>query len=163
MTGTIREAVATMLDLQPDIEVVATAADGSALVSAVAETAPDVVLTDLRMPGVDGAAAIRAAAAGQSVLDRSVQQRLLAAMRPPGTTDTPPSRSEVTGVGSLTARERDVVVHMADGLSNREIAAALFVSESTAKTHINNAFAKLDVRDRAQAVALAYRSGIARS
>ncbi len=56
---TIREAVATMLDLQSDIDVVATAADGAALVSAVAETAPDVVLTDLRMPGVDGAAATR--------------------------------------------------------------------------------------------------------
>ena len=204
---TIREAVATMLGLQPDIDVVATAADGAGLVSAVAETAPDVVLTDLRMPGVDGAAAtrqigeshpglpvvvlttfdddasvfaaldagavgyltkdadrhelaaaIRAAAAGQSVLDRSVQQRLVAAMRP-----TAPSnpRTEVTGVGSLTAREREVLVHMADGLSNREIAATLFVSESTVKTHINNAFAKLDVRDRAQAVALAYRSGIA--
>lgn len=209
---TIREAVATMLDLQPDIEVVATAADGAALVSAVVETTPDVVLTDLRMPGVDGAAAtrqigdshpglpvvvlttfdddasvfaaldagavgyltkdadrhelaaaIRAAAAGQSVLDRSVQKRLVAAMRPSETPGTPAPRSEVTGVGSLTAREREVLLQMADGLSNREIAAALYVSESTVKTHINNAFAKLDVRDRAQAVALAYRSGIARS
>ncbi|WP_299569706.1 response regulator transcription factor [uncultured Williamsia sp.] len=203
----IRDAVAAMLDLQPDIDVVGTAADGAELVTLVRETTPDVVLTDLRMPGVDGAeatrqigeshpglpvvvlttfdddasvfaaldagavgyltkdadrhelaGAIRTAAAGQSVLDRSVQQRLVAAMRPTG----PAPRSEVTGVGSLTTREREVLVHMADGLSNREIAAALYVSESTVKTHINNAFAKLDVRDRAQAVALAYRSGIAR-
>ncbi|MGZ8177657.1 response regulator transcription factor [Williamsia sp. SKLECPSW1] len=206
----IRDAVAAMLDLQADIEVVGTAADGAELVALVEQTVPDVVLTDLRMPGVDGAAAtrqigesrpglpvvvlttfdddasvfaaldagavgyltkdadrhelaaaIRAAAAGQSVLDRSVQQRLVAAMRPSSSAPPAPG-SDVVGVGALTAREREVLVHMADGLSNREIAAALFVSESTVKTHINNAFAKLDVRDRAQAVALAYRSGIAR-
>jgi DNA-binding NarL/FixJ family response regulator len=167
---TIREALAAMLDLQADIDVVATAADGATLVSAVDETSPDVVLTDLRMPGGavgyltkdadrhELAAAIRAAAAGQSVLDRSVQQRLVAAMRPSGPTEL---RPDVTGVGSLTAREREVLAHMAGGLSNREIAAALFISESTVKTHINNTFAKLDVWDRAQAVALAYRSGIA--
>ncbi|WP_275041715.1 response regulator [Williamsia herbipolensis] len=205
--ATIRDALAAMLDLVADLSIVGTAADGAALVDLVAEHQPDVVLTDLRMPGMDGAeatriigesspdlpvvvlttfdddesifraldagargyltkdanrheiaAAIRAAAAGQSVLDRTVQQRLLAgAVRSAGPSVATASPPELD---ALTAREREVLVHMADGSSNREIAKALFVSESTVKTHINNVFAKLALRDRGQAIAFAHRHGL---
>jgi DNA-binding NarL/FixJ family response regulator len=112
--------------------------------------------------------AVRAAAAGQSVLDPQVQQRLLAAATggpggstdqavPPGLDAAPP---EAVLPDGLTAREGDVLRLIAGGLSNREIAARLYVSEATVKSHINRLFAKTGVRDRAQAVQYAYRNGL---
>jgi DNA-binding NarL/FixJ family response regulator len=100
------------------------------------------------------AAAVRAAAGGQSVLDPQVQQRLLAAAgggAPPTATVLP---------DGLTAREGEVLRLIAAGLSNREIAGRLYVSEATVKSHINRLFAKTGVRDRAQAVQYAYRHGL---
>jgi DNA-binding NarL/FixJ family response regulator len=99
------------------------------------------------------AQAIRAAAAGQSVLDPQVQQRLVAAAVP----SSPPSSLP----DGLTAREAEVLGLIAAGLSNREIATRLYVSEVTVKSHINRLFAKAGVRDRAQAVQYAYRHGLA--
>src|SRR5205814_2691893 len=100
------------------------------------------------------AQAIRAAAAGQSVLDPRVQQRLLAAT-------AHPAAAPATLPDGLTAREGEVLTLIAAGLSNREIAQRLFVSEVTVKSHINRLFAKTGVRDRAQAVQYAYRHALA--
>jgi DNA-binding NarL/FixJ family response regulator len=100
------------------------------------------------------AAAVRAAAGGQSVLDPQVQQRLLAAV------GSPPPPAGAALPDGLTAREGDVLRLIAAGLSNREIAGRLYVSEATVKSHINRLFAKTGVRDRAQAVQYAYRHGL---
>jgi DNA-binding NarL/FixJ family response regulator len=102
------------------------------------------------------AQAVRAAAAGQSVLDPQVQQRLLAAATQAG-----PATPGGGLPDGLTAREGDVLRLIAAGLSNREIAGRLYVSEATVKSHINRLFAKTGVRDRAQAVQYAYRNGLA--
>ncbi len=221
--ATIREALSAMLDLLPDIDVVASAANGQQAVDAVAAHEPDVLLTDLRMPVMDGAtatalvcenhpatavvllttyddeesilsalqagargyltkeagraeiaAAIRTAAAGQAVLDPAVQARLLAAATGARQADaTTPSSATgacsspddsspaaAQAVSSLTGRERDVLELIAAGLSNREIAQRLFISEATVKTHINNLFAKLDLRDRAHAMRFAFDHGL---
>ncbi|GLL03852.1 response regulator transcription factor [Dactylosporangium matsuzakiense] len=102
--------------------------------------------------------AVRAAAAGQSVLDPQVQQRLVAAAVQGGgsaTTAEAPAAAE-----GLTARETEVLALIAAGLSNREIAERLYVTEVTVKSHINRLFAKIGVRDRAQAVRYAYERGI---
>jgi DNA-binding NarL/FixJ family response regulator len=106
--------------------------------------------------------AIAAVAAGHAQLDPAVQLRLLDALRGgdrlapgaagPGTADP----------GDLTPREAEVLANIAAGLSNAEIAAALFVSEATVKTHINHIFAKTGLRDRAQLVGYAFRHGLAR-
>jgi DNA-binding NarL/FixJ family response regulator len=103
------------------------------------------------------AQAIRAAAAGQSVLDPQVQQRLLAAAVQGGAADPAPATAPVDG---LTARETEVLSLIAAGLSNREIAQRLYVTEVTVKSHINRLFAKIGVRDRAQAVRYAYERGL---
>ena len=123
--------------------------------------------------------AITAATSGQAHLDPDVQRRLLDALRagaPFGVTDVgaagpmaAPLPPGTRGVGhvvapggeGLTRRELDVVRHIAAGRSNAEIAATLFVSEATVKTHINHVFAKTGVRDRAQLVAYAFRAGLA--
>jgi DNA-binding NarL/FixJ family response regulator len=103
------------------------------------------------------AQAVRGAAAGQSVLDPQVQRRLLeAATAAPA---APPAGAELPD--GLTAREGEVLALIAEGLSNREIAKRLYVSEATVKSHINRLFAKTGVRDRAQAVNYAYRHGLA--
>jgi DNA-binding NarL/FixJ family response regulator len=107
-------------------------------------------------PRHDLIAAVRAAAAGDALLAPSVTRRLIEtfARRPP---ETSPSPSQLA---SLTARERDVLLLLARGRSNAEIAAVLFVSEATVKTHVGNLLAKLGLRDRVQAVILAYETGI---
>jgi DNA-binding NarL/FixJ family response regulator len=101
------------------------------------------------------AQAVRAAAAGQSVLDPKVQQRLLAAAVQ-SSPAPPPAPAD-----GLTARETEVLSLIAAGLSNREIAERLYVTEVTVKSHINRLFAKIGVRDRAQAVRYAYERGLA--
>jgi DNA-binding NarL/FixJ family response regulator len=118
--------------------------------------------------------AIHAAAAGQAILDPSVQQRLLnAAVRAPEVSGPGPSGPGPSGTGSsgpgpapadpgeLTPREADVLRLIAAGQSNREIARTLFVSEATVKTHVNRIFAKTGSRDRAQAIRYAYSHGYA--
>jgi DNA-binding NarL/FixJ family response regulator len=102
-------------------------------------------------------AAIRAAAAGDALIEPRVTRRLLE--------EFVGQRTEpvvVPGVALLTQRERDVWVQVASGRSNAEIAATLFLGEATVKTHLGNVFAKLQVRDRVQAVVLAYEAGVVR-
>jgi DNA-binding NarL/FixJ family response regulator len=204
----VRSGFCVILDAADGITVVGEAANGEAAVTAAAAQHPDVVLMDIRMPGMDGLeatrlltrgppdrtapkvimlttfdldeyvyealragasgfllkdspradliAAVRAVAAGQAMLAPAVTRRLIEAFaRRPAETSPAPSR-----LASLTAREREVLVLLARGGSNTEIAAALFVSEATVKTHVGNLLAKLGLRDRVQAVILAYETGI---
>ena len=101
-------------------------------------------------------AAITTVAAGQAQLAPSVQRRLLDALAA-GAPAAVASRR--TGRCGLTAREVDVLRHIADGDSNSEIADRLFISEATVKTHVNHLLTKTGCRDRAALVAYAYRSG----
>jgi DNA-binding NarL/FixJ family response regulator len=107
-------------------------------------------------PRHDLIAAIRAAAAGDALLAPSVTRRLIEAFahRPPQVSPAP------SRVASLTAREQDVLLLLARGRSNAEIAGTLFVTEATVKTHVGNVLAKLGLRDRVQAVILAYETGL---
>ena len=195
----VREGLATLLGLLPDIEVLGTASDGEEAVDLVERLRPDVVLMDLRMPRCDGVEATRrlaAAAAPTKVIvlttyadDRSVLDALRAGARGFLTKDSGAEEIEraiaavargeaaidpavqhhlVEAVAAkselphgLTPREAEVLTLIADGLSNAEIAARLFVSEATVKSHVNHLFTKTGVRDRAQAVAYAYRHGLA--
>jgi DNA-binding NarL/FixJ family response regulator len=95
-------------------------------------------------------AALRSTAAGQSTFDPEVSKRLIAGLP-----------AELPAGDGLTARETEVLRLIARGLSNPEIAGQLFISEATVKTHINNTFAKIGARHRAEAVRYAYRTGIA--
>ncbi|GGZ26496.1 response regulator [Streptomyces poonensis] len=97
-------------------------------------------------------AGVRAAAEGRTVLSPAVASRLVSAVRAP--------RSSGPGSEVLSAREREVLVLVARGTSNREIARELFISEATVKTHLTHLYAKLGVNDRAAAVATAYERGI---
>jgi DNA-binding NarL/FixJ family response regulator len=106
-------------------------------------------------PRADLIAAIRLAAAGDALLAPSVTRRLIEAFaRRPASMTPSPSR-----LSSLTPRERDILLLVARGHSNTEIAAELVVSEATVKTHIGHLLAKLGLRDRVQAVILAYETG----
>ena len=201
----VRSGFCIILDTAEGIAVVGEAADGEAAVSASAAHHPDVVLMDIRMPGMDGLeatrlitrgstapriimlttfdldeyvyealragasgfllkdspradliAAVRAVAAGHALLAPSVTRRLIEvfARRRPEIAPSP------ARLASLTAREREVLGLLARGASNAEIAVTLFVSEATVKTHVGNLFAKLGLRDRVQAVILAYETGM---
>ena len=200
----VRTGLRMILSAEPDITVVAEAADGRAAIEAVAEHRPDVVLMDVRMPGTDGieatrvvtarddpprvlvlttfdldeivydalragasafllkdapeerlTAAIRVVAEGGSLFAPSVTRRLIEefARRSPDTT---------VDLGGLTDRETEVLRLVARGMSNQEIAAHLYVTENTVKTHVARLLMKLGVRDRVQAVVAAYESGLVR-
>jgi DNA-binding NarL/FixJ family response regulator len=101
---------------------------------------------------------IRTVAAGEALLAPSITRRLVEeyVRRPPPGRDVPP------GLEELTDREREVLTAIARGLANAEIAAQFVVSEATVKTHVNHVFSKLELRDRVQAVVLAYECGLVR-
>jgi len=208
----IRMGFRLILDGSPDLQVVGEAGDGRTAVDQVSALRPDVVLMDVRMPGIDGieatrrivvahpevrvlvlttfdldeyafaalragasgfllkdaspvelASAVRTVAAGDSVVSPRVTRRLLELFARALPADT--ARSNDVGdprLAALTPRETEVLRCAADGLSNAEIAARLFLSETTVKTHIGRLLAKLGVRDRVQAVVLAYETGLVR-
>lgn len=100
--------------------------------------------------------AVRVVAAGEALLAPSVTRRLIADV----TRRRPANRRQAARLDALTPREREVLEHVARGLSNGEIAAAIFVAEQTVKTHVSNVLSKLQLRDRAQAVVVAYETGL---
>jgi DNA-binding NarL/FixJ family response regulator len=205
----MRAGLRGVLSSDDAIAVVGEAGDGRAAIERVAALEPDVVLMDVRMPGLDGIAATRevlaaapgdvrvlilttfeqddyvfgalragasgfllkrarpeeliaavhAVAAGDSLLSPSVTRTVIdrLARIPPGA-----EPGDADGLDELTPREREVLDLLARGLSNAEIAAALVIEESTAKTHVKRVLTKLRLRDRVQAVIYAYERGLAR-
>ncbi|HVW82048.1 MAG TPA: response regulator transcription factor [Mycobacteriales bacterium] len=157
------EATRRLRQQLPDIEVVVltTYADDDSVVSALRAGARGYLTKDASSEEIEQA--IRDAAEGRTRLDAAVQERLVELVTsgdPSPVAATSAAASSPPG-GALTERETEVVVLMAQGLSNRAIAAQLFVTEATVKTHVNNVFNKLDVSDRASAVAWAFRAGLA--
>ncbi|SEP52048.1 response regulator [Amycolatopsis saalfeldensis] len=142
--GTARVLVMTTFDLD---EYVYAALQGGASGFLLKDTQPDHLVS-----------ALRAVASGEAVVSPSVTRRLLD--RFVGTGGAPVR--DVRELDVLTDREREVLVLIAKGLSNLEIAESLFLSEATVKTHVGRILAKLDLRDRVQAVVLAYETGLAR-
>ena len=206
----LRAGLALILGTAPDLQVVAEAGDGIEAVVQTLAHSPDVVLMDVRMPGIDGieatrrlvnarpdtkililttfpddeyvSAALHAGASG-FLLKRASPERLLDAVRTVAAGEalldpvvtrqlihrylaTPEGQAPVPTAGTrlrlnrLTDRERQVLLLIAQGRSNAEIADLLVIAESTAKTHVKRVLAKIDVHDRAQAVAFAYQSGL---
>lgn len=100
--------------------------------------------------------AVRTVAAGQSLLSPAITRRLIEMFVRAGPPVPPPE----SPVAALTPREREVLLLIGEGLSNAEIAARLYLSEATVKTHINRLLSKLALRDRVQAVVLAYETGL---
>jgi DNA-binding NarL/FixJ family response regulator len=109
-------------------------------------------------PSVQLVAALRSVASGDAVVSPSVTRRLLDRFLGSGTAEL----RDASVLEVLTEREREVLLLIAQGLSNTEIARKLFLSEATVKTHVGRVLAKLDLRDRVQAVVLAYETGLVR-
>ncbi|MFF0148570.1 LuxR family two component transcriptional regulator [Amycolatopsis sulphurea] len=142
--GTARVLVMTTFDLD---EYVYAALQGGASGFLLKDTQPDHLVS-----------ALRSVAAGDAVVSPSVTRRLLDRFVGSGGA---PAR-DAGELDVLTEREREVLVLIAKGMSNLEIAESLFLSEATVKTHVGRILAKLDLRDRVQAVVLAYETGLAR-
>jgi DNA-binding NarL/FixJ family response regulator len=156
------QATARIRAEHPSVEVIVltTYADDESIFTALRAGARGYLTKDARAEEIG--AAITRVAAGEAMLDPAVQARLLehlGSMTP--TPDALPTEARsARPLEGLTARETEVLALIAAGLSNQEIAQRLVVSEATVKTHVNRLFAKTGVRDRAQAVALAYRAGL---
>jgi DNA-binding NarL/FixJ family response regulator len=142
---------------ETEIVVLTTYADEASILDALQAGARGYLTKDAGITEI--ARAVHAAADGHTLLDPQVQSRLLAAASAGARTAEP--ATPATLPDELTPREAEVLTLIARGLSNGEIAAALFVSEATVKTHINHLFSKTGARDRAQAVHYAYSHGLA--
>jgi DNA-binding NarL/FixJ family response regulator len=200
----IRAGLHRLIELTPDIDVAGEAGTGAEAVQLARDTGPDVVVMDIRMPGMDGIeatqlitggdrrarvlvlttfddddyvygalragasgflvkdmaledilAAIRVVAAGDAVIAPGVTRRLIAQIASRSRPD--PNARQLTGI---TDREREVLKLVGLGMSNAEIAAALYISAGTAKTHVARLLAKLGARDRVQLVITAYEAGL---
>jgi DNA-binding NarL/FixJ family response regulator len=210
----LRSGFRMVLAAQEGIEVVGEAGDGDQAVVLTGRLDPDVVLMDVRMPGVDGieatrrlaaaaararvlilttfdldeyafsalragasgfllkdvppdqlTAAIRAVASGDAVVAPRITRRLLDAFAhelPVEAAEPGQRAADHPRLHELTAREREVLLELATGRTNAEIAERLVLSEATVKTHVGRILAKLDLRDRVQAVILAYELGLVR-
>ncbi|NMO56596.1 response regulator transcription factor [Actinoplanes sp. TBRC 11911] len=194
----VREGLALVLGLLPDVEVVGAAGDGNEAIEMAGRLEPDVVLMDLRMPRCDGIEAtrrlrdlmpavrvvvlttytddkslleaLRAGARGYLTKDaggEEISQALRQVLDDRAMIDPRVQHHLVDALNAapaapdgLTTREAEVLSLMARGLSNAAIAEQLVITPHTVKTHITHVFAKLGVRDRAQAVAYAYQQGL---
>jgi DNA-binding NarL/FixJ family response regulator len=205
----LRMGFALVLNAEDDIEVVGEAADGAAALSMSRALLPDVVLMDVRMPGVDGitatervlaelpqtrviilttfdldeyafaalrvgasgfllkdarpaelVAAIRAVSTGDAVVSPRVTRRMLELFAP-RLPDAVAVAAPDERLASLTPREHEIFAALGEGLSNAEIAERFVLSEATVKTHVGRVLGKLGLRDRVQAVVLAYETGVA--
>jgi DNA-binding NarL/FixJ family response regulator len=208
----MRKGFRMILDEEQDITVVGEAADGREALQAAGSCSPDVILMDVRMPGMDGieatrrivqqnqgqrvlvlttfdldeyafgalragasgfllkdvppvelVAAIHTVASGDAVVAPRVTRRLLDEYAHQLPVPGEPGAEDATRIlAGLTDREQEVLVAVADGLSNAEIAERLFVSEATVKSHVGHILTKLGLRDRVQVVVLAFQVGIVR-
>jgi DNA-binding NarL/FixJ family response regulator len=200
--ATFRAGLRALLATDARLRVVAEASTGAGAITAVASSAPDVVLMDVHMPGVDGVEATRriidaaphvaivvltmhdddgtvfaalragargyllkgasraellravhAAAAGEALFGPAIARRMMAYFGRPAPTAAPP-------FPELSAREREILEHVAVGRSNADIAGALGVAPKTIRNHVSAIFAKLQVRDRSEAIVRAREAGL---
>lgn len=206
----VRQGIAMLLGAEPDIEIVGEAQDGAEAIAMVEKHRPDLVVMDVRMPGMDGieatqklvrespddpdqtakvlvlttfdedaalygtlragasgymlkhaapselANAVRRVAGGDAWIDPAVAPKVLDTLREMAT-DNPEGRPSLE---MLTPRELDVLRELADGATNADLSRRMVLSEATVKTHISRMLMKTGCHDRAQLVALAYRSGL---
>jgi DNA-binding NarL/FixJ family response regulator len=153
------EATRRLRAEQPDVRVIAltTFADDQSVLGALRAGARGYLTKDAG--GEDIRSAILGVAAGEAALDPAVQHHVVAALAESAASPEGPGEAGLPD--DLTPREAEVLALIAAGLTNAEIAAQLVVSQTTVKSHINHLFSKAGLRDRAQAVNYAYRTGIA--